>query len=176
MAFIVSAAASLYKLIALLTPVKLVIVGLKPSSGHGPDVIARTTTSRLRRASKMLLPGAQALYLGSAQQPSGPARLPSPSRIDSFRRFLHQRGHTSAVQCVPAITASTNSRKSNIVDDTVAPPLTTPPEWSAPEGTKAAKGDYPDRIVVIMNVPVVGDAKGTIDEYCPRPSAAGAPS
>ncbi|KAJ2967138.1 hypothetical protein NUW54_g13597 [Trametes sanguinea] len=40
-----------------------------------------------------------------------------------------------------------------------------PAQPGAPEGSKDAKGEHPDHIVVIKYVPAVGDSKRAIDEY-----------
>ena len=57
--------------------------------------------------------------------------------------------------------------KSSVVDDMVAanPLLFKPAEAGAKKGTKEAKGEHPDHIVVIKYVPSVGDSKRAIDEY-----------
>ncbi len=40
-----------------------------------------------------------------------------------------------------------------------------PAEQGAVKGSKAAKGEHPDHVVVIKYVPAVGDSKRAIDEY-----------
>lgn len=57
--------------------------------------------------------------------------------------------------------------KSSVVDDMVAanPLLFKPADPAAAKGTKEAKGEHPDHIVVIKYVPAVGDSKRAIDEY-----------
>ncbi|KAI0785786.1 Myo-inositol-1-phosphate synthase [Abortiporus biennis] len=57
--------------------------------------------------------------------------------------------------------------KSSVVDDMVAANhlLFKPADPTAGKGTKEAKGEHPDHIVVIKYVPAVGDSKRAIDEY-----------
>ncbi|KAH9935111.1 Myo-inositol-1-phosphate synthase [Epithele typhae] len=57
--------------------------------------------------------------------------------------------------------------KSSVVDDMVSANalLFKPPQAGAPAGSKEAKGEHPDHVIVIKYVPAVGDSKRAIDEY-----------
>ncbi|KAF7791395.1 hypothetical protein EIP86_002409 [Pleurotus ostreatoroseus] len=57
--------------------------------------------------------------------------------------------------------------KSSVVDDMVASNalLYTPADATAAKGSKEAKGEHPDHVIVIKYIPAVGDSKRAIDEY-----------
>ncbi|KAI0765694.1 Myo-inositol-1-phosphate synthase [Trametes elegans] len=87
-----------------------------------------------------------------------------PLSIASYNHLGNNDGHNLSAE--PQFKSKEIS-KSSVVDDMVAanPLLYAPAQPGAPKGTKAAKGEHPDHIVVIKYVPAVGDSKRAIDEY-----------
>ena len=87
-----------------------------------------------------------------------------PLSIASYNHLGNNDGHNLSAE--PQFKSKEIS-KSSVVDDMVAANalLFKPPQAGAPVGTKAAKGEHPDHIVVIKYVPAVGDSKRAIDEY-----------
>lgn len=87
-----------------------------------------------------------------------------PLSIASYNHLGNNDGHNLSAE--PQFKSKEIS-KSSVVDDMVAanPLLFEPAQPGAPKGSKAAKGEHPDHIVVIKYVPAVGDSKRAIDEY-----------
>ncbi|KAH9851106.1 Myo-inositol-1-phosphate synthase [Lenzites betulinus] len=87
-----------------------------------------------------------------------------PLSIASYNHLGNNDGHNLSAE--PQFKSKEIS-KSSVVDDMVAANhlLYTPAQAGAPKGSKAAKGEHPDHIVVIKYVPAVGDSKRAIDEY-----------
>lgn len=87
-----------------------------------------------------------------------------PLSIASYNHLGNNDGHNLSAE---RQFKSKEISKSSVVDDMVAanPLLYKPPQEGAVKGTKAAKGEHPDHIVVIKYVPAVGDSKRAIDEY-----------
>ncbi|THH32444.1 hypothetical protein EUX98_g1716 [Antrodiella citrinella] len=87
-----------------------------------------------------------------------------PLSIASYNHLGNNDGHNLSAE--PQFKSKEIS-KSSVVDDMVAANalLFKPAEAGATKGTKAAKGEHPDHIVVIKYVPAVGDSKRAIDEY-----------
>ncbi|KAH8103479.1 Myo-inositol-1-phosphate synthase [Cristinia sonorae] len=87
-----------------------------------------------------------------------------PLSIASYNHLGNNDGHNLSAE--PQFKSKEIS-KSSVVDDMVAanPLLFKPADASAAKGSKAAKGEHPDHIVVIKYVPAVGDSKRAIDEY-----------
>ena len=91
-----------------------------------------------------------------------------PLSIASYNHLGNNDGHNLSAE--PQFKSKEIS-KSSVVDDMVdanhllfkrADPAVAA---TAAKGTKAAKGEHPDHIVVIKYVPAVGDSKRAIDEY-----------
>ncbi|CDO77593.1 hypothetical protein BN946_scf184936.g18 [Trametes cinnabarina] len=87
-----------------------------------------------------------------------------PLSIASYNHLGNNDGHNLSAE--PQFKSKEIS-KSSVVDDMVAANalLYKPPQPGAPKGSKDAKGEHPDHIVVIKYVPAVGDSKRAIDEY-----------
>ncbi len=87
-----------------------------------------------------------------------------PLSIASYNHLGNNDGHNLSAE--PQFKSKEIS-KSSVVDDMVNANalLFKPPQPGAPAGSKAAKGEHPDHIVVIKYVPAVGDSKRAIDEY-----------
>lgn len=87
-----------------------------------------------------------------------------PLSIASYNHLGNNDGHNLSAE---RQFKSKEISKSSVVDDMVAanPLLYTPPQAGAAKGSKEAKGEHPDHIVVIKYVPAVGDSKRAIDEY-----------
>jgi len=87
-----------------------------------------------------------------------------PLSIASYNHLGNNDGHNLSAE--PQFKSKEIS-KSSVVDDMVDANhlLFKRPEAGAAKGTKAAKGEHPDHIVVIKYVPAVGDSKRAIDEY-----------
>lgn len=87
-----------------------------------------------------------------------------PLSIASYNHLGNNDGHNLSAE---RQFKSKEISKSSVVDDMVAanPLLYKPPQAGAPKGSKEAKGEHPDHIVVIKYVPAVGDSKRAIDEY-----------
>ncbi|KAI9061364.1 Myo-inositol-1-phosphate synthase [Trametes sanguinea] len=87
-----------------------------------------------------------------------------PLSIASYNHLGNNDGHNLSAE--PQFKSKEIS-KSSVVDDMVAANhlLYKPAQPGAPEGSKDAKGEHPDHIVVIKYVPAVGDSKRAIDEY-----------
>ncbi|KZT03902.1 Myo-inositol-1-phosphate synthase [Laetiporus sulphureus 93-53] len=87
-----------------------------------------------------------------------------PLSIASYNHLGNNDGHNLSAE--PQFKSKEIS-KSSVVDDMVHANalLFKRPEEGAAKGTKAAKGEHPDHIVVIKYVPAVGDSKRAIDEY-----------
>ncbi|KAK7691965.1 hypothetical protein QCA50_005370 [Cerrena zonata] len=87
-----------------------------------------------------------------------------PLSIASYNHLGNNDGHNLSAE--PQFKSKEIS-KSSVVDDMVAanPLLFKRPDVNAKKGTKEAKGEHPDHIVVIKYVPAVGDSKRAIDEY-----------
>ncbi|KAH9927747.1 Myo-inositol-1-phosphate synthase [Fomitopsis serialis] len=87
-----------------------------------------------------------------------------PLSIASYNHLGNNDGHNLSAE--PQFKSKEIS-KSSVVDDMVDANhlLFKRPEPGAVKGTKAAKGEHPDHIVVIKYVPAVGDSKRAIDEY-----------
>ncbi|RPD57454.1 Myo-inositol-1-phosphate synthase [Lentinus tigrinus ALCF2SS1-7] len=87
-----------------------------------------------------------------------------PLSIASYNHLGNNDGHNLSAE---RQFKSKEISKSSVVDDMVAANalLFKPPQPGAPAGTKDAKGEHPDHIVVIKYVPAVGDSKRAIDEY-----------
>ncbi|CCM03005.1 uncharacterized protein FIBRA_05120 [Fibroporia radiculosa] len=87
-----------------------------------------------------------------------------PLSIASYNHLGNNDGHNLSAE--PQFKSKEIS-KSSVVDDMVNANalLYKPAEEGAAKGTKAAKGEHPDHIVVIKYVPAVGDSKRAIDEY-----------
>ncbi|KAI0919216.1 hypothetical protein AcW1_003342 [Taiwanofungus camphoratus] len=87
-----------------------------------------------------------------------------PLSIASYNHLGNNDGHNLSAE--PQFKSKEIS-KSSVVDDMVNANalLFKRPEEGAVKGTKAAKGEHPDHIVVIKYVPAVGDSKRAIDEY-----------
>ncbi|KZT72377.1 Myo-inositol-1-phosphate synthase [Daedalea quercina L-15889] len=87
-----------------------------------------------------------------------------PLSIASYNHLGNNDGHNLSAE--PQFKSKEIS-KSSVVDDMVGANhlLFKRPEPGAAKGTKAAKGEHPDHIVVIKYVPAVGDSKRAIDEY-----------
>lgn len=87
-----------------------------------------------------------------------------PLSIASYNHLGNNDGHNLSAE--PQFKSKEIS-KSSVVDDMVAanPLLYKPAQAGAPKGSKDAKGEHPDHIVVIKYVPAVGDSKRAIDEY-----------
>lgn len=87
-----------------------------------------------------------------------------PLSIASYNHLGNNDGHNLSAE---RQFKSKEISKSSVVDDMVAanPLLFKPPVPGAPKGSKEAKGEHPDHIVVIKYVPAVGDSKRAIDEY-----------
>ncbi|TCD69382.1 Myo-inositol-1-phosphate synthase [Steccherinum ochraceum] len=87
-----------------------------------------------------------------------------PLSIASYNHLGNNDGHNLSAE--PQFKSKEIS-KSSVVDDMVASNalLFKPPQEGAAKGSKEAKGEHPDHIVVIKYVPAVGDSKRAIDEY-----------
>lgn len=87
-----------------------------------------------------------------------------PLSIASYNHLGNNDGHNLSAE--PQFKSKEIS-KSSVVDDMVAANalLFKPGDVNAKKGTKEAKGEHPDHIVVIKYVPAVGDSKRAIDEY-----------
>ncbi|GJE94714.1 inositol-3-phosphate synthase [Phanerochaete sordida] len=87
-----------------------------------------------------------------------------PLSIASYNHLGNNDGHNLSAE---RQFKSKEISKSSVVDDMVAanPLLYKPGVPGAPKGSKEAKGEHPDHIVVIKYVPAVGDSKRAIDEY-----------
>ena len=87
-----------------------------------------------------------------------------PLSIASYNHLGNNDGHNLSAE--PQFKSKEIS-KSSVVDDMVAANhlLFKGPDVNAKKGTKEAKGEHPDHIVVIKYVPAVGDSKRAIDEY-----------
>jgi len=87
-----------------------------------------------------------------------------PLSIASYNHLGNNDGHNLSAE--PQFKSKEIS-KSSVVDDMVNANtlLFKPAPEGAVKGTKAAKGEHPDHIVVIKYVPAVGDSKRAIDEY-----------
>ncbi|EKM53650.1 uncharacterized protein PHACADRAFT_260121 [Phanerochaete carnosa HHB-10118-sp] len=87
-----------------------------------------------------------------------------PLSIASYNHLGNNDGHNLSAE---RQFKSKEISKSSVVDDMVAanPLLYKPPAPGVPKGSKEAKGEHPDHIVVIKYVPAVGDSKRAIDEY-----------
>ncbi|KAL7277618.1 hypothetical protein ACG7TL_008545 [Trametes sanguinea] len=87
-----------------------------------------------------------------------------PLSIASYNHLGNNDGHNLSAE--PQFKSKEIS-KSSVVDDMVAANhlLYKPAQPGAPVGSKDAKGEHPDHIVVIKYVPAVGDSKRAIDEY-----------
>lgn len=87
-----------------------------------------------------------------------------PLSIASYNHLGNNDGHNLSAE--PQFKSKEIS-KSSVVDDMVNanPLLFKPAQADAPKGSKEAKGEHPDHIVVIKYVPAVGDSKRAIDEY-----------
>ncbi|KAI0753385.1 Myo-inositol-1-phosphate synthase [Daedaleopsis nitida] len=87
-----------------------------------------------------------------------------PLSIASYNHLGNNDGHNLSAE---RQFKSKEISKSSVVDDMVSANalLFKPPQAGAPAGTKEAKGEHPDHIVVIKYVPAVGDSKRAIDEY-----------
>ncbi|KAH9912588.1 Myo-inositol-1-phosphate synthase [Amylocystis lapponica] len=87
-----------------------------------------------------------------------------PLSIASYNHLGNNDGHNLSAE--PQFKSKEIS-KSSVVDDMVGANalLYAPPQEGAVPGTKAAKGEHPDHVVVIKYVPAVGDSKRAIDEY-----------
>ncbi|KAI0657774.1 Myo-inositol-1-phosphate synthase [Cubamyces menziesii] len=87
-----------------------------------------------------------------------------PLSIASYNHLGNNDGHNLSAE--PQFKSKEIS-KSSVVDDMVAANqlLFKPAQSGAPKGSKDAKGEHPDHIVVIKYVPAVGDSKRAIDEY-----------
>ncbi|GBE80842.1 Myo-inositol-1-phosphate synthase [Sparassis latifolia] len=87
-----------------------------------------------------------------------------PLSIASYNHLGNNDGHNLSAE--PQFKSKEIS-KSSVVDDMVGANalLYKPPQEGPVKGTKAAKGEHPDHIVVIKYVPAVGDSKRAIDEY-----------
>ena len=87
-----------------------------------------------------------------------------PLSIASYNHLGNNDGHNLSAE---RQFKSKEISKSSVVDDMVAanPLLYKPPQAGAVKGSKEAKGEHPDHIVVIKYVPAVGDSKRAIDEY-----------
>ncbi|CAL1711718.1 unnamed protein product [Somion occarium] len=118
----------------------------------------------------------QKSFIGGDDLKSGQTKLKSvfaeflvnagikPLSIASYNHLGNNDGHNLSAE--PQFKSKEIS-KSSVVDDMVAANrlLFKSPEEGAVKGTKAAKGEHPDHIVVIKYVPAVGDSKRAIDEY-----------
>lgn len=87
-----------------------------------------------------------------------------PLSIASYNHLGNNDGHNLSAE--PQFKSKEIS-KSSVVDDMVDANhlLFKRGDPAAAKGTKAAKGEHPDHIVVIKYVPAVGDSKRAIDEY-----------
>ncbi|KAI0343553.1 Myo-inositol-1-phosphate synthase [Trametopsis cervina] len=87
-----------------------------------------------------------------------------PLSIASYNHLGNNDGHNLSAE--PQFKSKEIS-KSSVVDDMVGANalLYKPAEEGAVKGTKAAKGEHPDHVIVIKYVPAVGDSKRAIDEY-----------
>ncbi|PSR77369.1 hypothetical protein PHLCEN_2v7934 [Hermanssonia centrifuga] len=87
-----------------------------------------------------------------------------PLSIASYNHLGNNDGHNLSAE---AQFKSKEISKSSVVDDMVSANalLYKPAEQGAVKGSKAAKGEHPDHVVVIKYVPAVGDSKRAIDEY-----------
>ncbi|OCH93530.1 Myo-inositol-1-phosphate synthase [Obba rivulosa] len=87
-----------------------------------------------------------------------------PLSIASYNHLGNNDGHNLSAE---RQFKSKEISKSSVVDDMVSANalLFRPPQEGAPKGSKEAKGEHPDHIVVIKYVPAVGDSKRAIDEY-----------
>ncbi|KAI0074837.1 Myo-inositol-1-phosphate synthase [Panus rudis PR-1116 ss-1] len=87
-----------------------------------------------------------------------------PLSIASYNHLGNNDGHNLSAE---RQFKSKEISKSSVVDDMVAanPLLFKPANEAAAKGSKEAKGEHPDHIVVIKYVPAVGDSKRAIDEY-----------
>ena len=88
-----------------------------------------------------------------------------PLSIASYNHLGNNDGHNLSAE---RQFRSKEISKSSVVDDIVAanPLLYEQPVADAPKGSKEAKGEHLDPIVIIKYVPAVGDSKRAIDEYC----------
>ncbi|EMD33271.1 hypothetical protein CERSUDRAFT_118311 [Gelatoporia subvermispora B] len=87
-----------------------------------------------------------------------------PLSIASYNHLGNNDGHNLSAE---RQFKSKEISKSSVVDDMVSANalLFRPPQEGAVKGSKEAKGEHPDHIVVIKYVPAVGDSKRAIDEY-----------
>lgn len=87
-----------------------------------------------------------------------------PLSIASYNHLGNNDGHNLSAE--PQFKSKEIS-KSSVVDDMVHanPLLYKPAEEGAAKGSKAAKGEHPDHVIVIKYIPAVGDSKRAIDEY-----------
>ena len=118
----------------------------------------------------------QKSFIGGDDLKSGQTKLKSvfaeflvnagikPLSIASYNHLGNNDGHNLSAE---RQFKSKEISKSSVVDDMVAanPLLFNPPQPGAVKGSKEAKGEHPDHIVVIKYVPAVGDSKRAIDEY-----------
>ncbi|KAI0087081.1 Myo-inositol-1-phosphate synthase [Irpex rosettiformis] len=87
-----------------------------------------------------------------------------PLSIASYNHLGNNDGHNLSAE---RQFKSKEISKSSVVDDMVAANalLYKPGKAGAAKGTKEAKGEHPDHVIVIKYIPAVGDSKRAIDEY-----------
>ncbi|KAI0821201.1 Myo-inositol-1-phosphate synthase [Irpex lacteus] len=87
-----------------------------------------------------------------------------PLSIASYNHLGNNDGHNLSAE---RQFKSKEISKSSVVDDMVAANalLYKPAPADAVKGTKEAKGEHPDHVIVIKYIPAVGDSKRAIDEY-----------
>ena len=90
--------------------------------------------------------------------------LATPLSIASYNHLGNNDGRNLSSQ---RQFKSKEISKSSVVDDMVAANdlLYKPAAEDAKKGTKEAKGEHPDHVIVIKYIPAVGDSKRAIDEY-----------
>lgn len=87
-----------------------------------------------------------------------------PLSIASYNHLGNNDGHNLSAE---RQFKSKEISKSSVVDDMVHANalLYKPAQAGAAKGSKEAKGEHPDHVIVIKYIPAVGDSKRAIDEY-----------